>query len=157
MKEVTVKHIIINFTLWQVCYIDYKNKNKRKRTKGGVWLPGKYFPTMRKMRFPDLSQPWREKNWRKSRSEKSSSEERCWAQSCHCSSGSCSSWISDKKGVASTPKSEANTSTENSSEDEPLILYFFGSIKLSLLPFVFLNLVHILRFLPELLFMTIGR
>lgn len=84
-------------------------------------LPGKYFPTIRMMRFPALSKPWRRKNWRNSRSEKSSSGANCWEQSCH-SSDSLSWFV--KKGRASTPRSEANTKTEKSSDCEVAMAFF---------------------------------
>lgn len=88
------------------------------------------------MRFPDLSEPWRQKNWRESRSEKSSSGERYWAQSCHCSCSCSSISVSccfDKKGRASIPKSDANTITERSSDGghELPIFFFFDPSKFS--------------------------
>lgn len=102
-------------------------------------LPGKYFPTTRKMRLPARSEPWRRKNWRNSRSEKSSSGHRYWEQSCQSSASSSISTASDcdsslcwfvRKGRASMPRSDANTKTEKSSDEgeEELVI----SISLSL-------------------------
>lgn len=104
----------------QKCVWEAKSRTHEITSIGWVeeGVPGKYLPTMRRMRLEFLSEPWRRRNCNWSRSEKSSSGERYWEQSCQFSSSCC--WSCSRKGRASTPRSDASTTTEKSSDEPPI-------------------------------------